>query len=1585
MPRLSKIGAAALAAFGWTGLSSVTASYLVVAGGGGGGGQGNASGAGGAGGFLTGTSSLNPTLSYTVTVGAGGVGSTSSSARGSNGSNSVFNTATSIGGGGGGSQGSGVATGASGGSGGGGAGGNPGEAGGAGTSGQGFAGGAGLTDNTTYTAGGGGGGASAVGANAAFQVGGNGGTGTASSISGSSVTYAGGGGGGVNNSYTAGTGGSGGGGNGTNNPSTGGNGTANLGGGGGGSGNGNGGSGGSGIVIISYVGAQQFGGGVVTSSGGSTIHTFNTSGTLSPLSSLTASYLIVAGGAGGGSSGGGGGAGGYQTGSGTTIDTNSIYLVTVGAGGAGSTSSSVAGTNGSNSLFSAYATASVGGGGGGSVLGGAGNGVSGGSGGGATANTGTLFTGGAGTSGQGNAGGSNSNSPSSYGGGGGGGAGAVGTNGTSTLGGAGGVGLSSSISGTATFYAGGGGGGAFNGGGSGGTGGNGGGGNGSATTTNTAGTANLGGGGGGGGAIGGPVYYAGAAGGSGVVIISYAGSTQQMAGGTVTVAGGNVIHTFTSSGYLAPIFTANNSLRFRSSASAYLNRTPASAGNRQTWTWSAWVKRGTLGAYQGLFGQGTGTTASGYGFIRFDDNDVITISASPDGGTSSITWTSTPVYRDPSAWYHIVAVLDTTQATGSNRFKLYVNNVQQSGTFSTTPTQNSNIEINRAAAHQIGVVNAGSLNNYFDGYQTEINFIDGQALTPNSFGTSNGLGVWQPIRYGGSYGTNGFYLPFTNLSTISASYLVVAGGGGGGSDASNGTQAGGGGAGGYLTSTVTLPINGVFTVTVGGGGTGGTGSNSGSNGSDSVLSGSGISTITSTGGGRGGSRNTNSANSGGSGGGGAPSSVGTGTVGQGNDGGSGNSSGGGGGGGAGAVGGSTTAPNGGDGLQSSISGTSTYYAGGGAGRSGSSPFTQGTGGLGGGGNYGNAGTTNLGGGGGGGGGPGGKDGGSGVVIISYAGTPKFTGGTITQSGGNTIHTFTSSGTLGVGIAADYSPNGNNWTPNNISLTSGSTYDSMNDVPTLTSATTANYAVMNPLVSNGTITNGNLQVASSTTNGRTTIATIPASTTGSWYCEITPTGKTAGDYHIGVFGTTTTFSPFNPRLLYVGTGSVFNDSSNVATYATYTTNDVMGITYNASTKTASFYKNNTLQGSITTTSSEDMYFGVCGDSSGTSQNYAINFGQQPFVYTPPTGFLRLNTFNLPTPTIGATASTTANKYMDISLYSGNDANPRSITGVNFQPDFVWLKDRTQAANHRLVDVVRGAGKTLKSNTTDAETSSEALGTITAFTSDGFTVQGTSGVDGVNLSGDNYVAWNWKANGSGSTNTAGSITSTVSANTTAGFSIVTYTGTGVNATVGHGLGVAPSMVIVKAKNSPNSIDRPWAVYHSGLTSAAYVIFLNTTAAQASAPTYWNSTAPTSTVFSLGTEPVVNGATGTVGQYVAYCFTPIAGYSAFGKYTGNGVSDGPFIYTGFRPRFVMIKASGTTGAWSMTDTSRDPYNLTINKLEANTALSEASNAGLYQFDILSNGFKIRQGTGYGINDSADYIYMAFCESPFKYSNAR
>ncbi len=339
-------------------------------------------------------------------------------------------------------------------------------------------------------------------------------------------------------------------------------------------------------------------------------------------------------------------------------------------------------------------------------------------------------------------------------------------------------------------------------------------------------------------------------------------------------------------------------------------------------------------------------------------------------------------------------------------------------------------------------------------------------------------------------------------------------------------------------------------------------------------------------------------------------------------------------------------------------------------------------------------------------------------------------------------------------------------------------------------------------------------------------------------------------------------------------------------------------------------------------------------------------------------------------------------MAATLYTGTGAAAsisNAVNGVSFQPDWVWTKTRNAASSHRLTDSVRGVTKVLYSDLTDAE-GTEAQGLL-SFNTNGY----TAGTGSSNQNGTTYVGWQWKAGGTAVSNTAGSITSSVSANTTAGFSVVTYTGTGaVGATVGHGLGVAPSLIIQKPRSAGTSDDN-WHVYHSSI-GATGALSLNTTSGTSTSAVWWNNTAPTSTVFTVGGSGAAGYTNNNGSTYVAYCFAPVAGYSAFGSYVGNGSSDGSFIYTGMRPRFIMIKGSSFASNWFVIDTSRSAYNVSLDALRPNLSGAEVNSpTTTYSIDILSNGFKLRTSAADSNTNGATFIYMAFAENPFKYANAR
>jgi hypothetical protein len=335
-------------------------------------------------------------------------------------------------------------------------------------------------------------------------------------------------------------------------------------------------------------------------------------------------------------------------------------------------------------------------------------------------------------------------------------------------------------------------------------------------------------------------------------------------------------------------------------------------------------------------------------------------------------------------------------------------------------------------------------------------------------------------------------------------------------------------------------------------------------------------------------------------------------------------------------------------------------------------------------------------------------------------------------------------------------------------------------------------------------------------------------------------------------------------------------------------------------------------------------------------------------------------------------------MDVALYTGNGST-QTISGLNFSPDFLWIKSRSTAYSHRLYDTIRGTADALYSDLTSTEGANQSINeNLTAFTSDGFSLGSTSGINAINNSNGTYVAWAWDAGSSTVTNTEGSITSQVRANASAGFSVVTYTGAGSgNATIGHGLGVAPRLIITKSRTGSNN----WLTWH-GTFGANEYIALNLTSVKnyggTGNTTFGGTSAslPTSTVFTVGSDLNPSSA-----QFVAYCFAPVAGYSSFGSYTGNGSTDGPFVFTGFRPKFLLLKAV-SAGDWVIMDVERDPYNIMDSALYPNDPSGDTSSNP--RLDILSNGFKIRS-TYSSTNPSNTVLYAAFAEHPLQSSRAR
>jgi len=579
-----------------------------------------------------------------------------------------------------------------------------------------------------------------------------------------------------------------------------------------------------------------------------------------------------------------------------------------------------------------------------------------------------------------------------------------------------------------------------------------------------------------------------------------------------------------------------------------------------------------------------------------------------------------------------------------------------------------------------------------------------------------------------------------------------------------------------------------------------------------------------------------------------------------------------------------------------------------------------------------------------------------------------------------------SGTTATTLGKD-SAGSNNWTPNNFSVAAGDGNDSVIDTPT------NNYCVLNPLsqydISAGasTYTNGNLDCVLATQSGSKgkTASTFEISS-GKWYWECKYVARSAASgNHLGV-GLANADSPIpmkegkawyyygnTQRQYYNDAGSVTEDTTmGVAVEP----GDMFSVALDLDNGKWYVGKNNTwINSGNPVSGSGSVWDNVTGTviptfsntTGGGTQTISVNFGQKGFAYTPPTGFKALCTANLSEATIKK-----GSDYFNTVLYTGTGSS-RTVP-VGFAPNFTWIKKRNSAENHEVQDTVRGATKRLASNTADQE--STVAGSISAFTSDGFTVvdAGTT-----NENTHTYAAWNWKGAGSNQTLTAGDNDTVVNANPTAGFSIVTWTGTGSTpASMAHGLGVAPELILIKTRSNGTN----WVVYNKPSGISKYMHLPETNAA-ASSTNYFadgSGNGPSSTVFWGRNDGNTSGQT-----MVAYCFASVEGYSKVGSYTGNGSADGTFIYTGFKPAFVLSKSSSHAEAWNIFDNVRDPDNKVHHLLVPNTNTEENNSTAARELDFLSNGFKMR-GTNDTINGSGKtYIYLAIAERPFRYANAR
>jgi len=919
-------------------------------------------------------------------------------------------------------------------------------------------------------------------------------------------------------------------------------------------------------------------------------------------------------------------------------------------------------------------------------------------------------------------------------------------------------------------------------------------------------------------------------------------------------------------------YEVERSLRFNSADDAYLTRTPSSTGNQKVWTWSAWFKRTNLGGDHKLFASNE-TNSSGHGLaaLYFASNDKLntyydTPSGQPYGAVND------RVYRDVSAWYHIVWQVDAANTTQ----KIWINGVEETLSSSYNPID-YNYTMNQSGYTNVMGANPWNTSNTSDMYLAEVHFSDGYKYAASDFAETNLLtGQWMPKKFVGSYGTNGFYLNFSD----------------------------------------------------------------------------------------------------------------------------------------------------------------------------------------------------------------------------------------------------NSGTTATTLGKDSSGNGNNFTPNNFV-----TGDAVKDSPTNNFSTLRIYKT--PAASGSVLSEGNLRHTSGSSGSARNLNRIGISTflqtSGKWYAEvklITNTNQTAigvSPYQVGLSSTGN-----NSRYVFIygDDGNKYvntnGSESNSSHGGSYTQNDIIGIyiDMDASTPEVYFAKNGQWadgsgswnQSSPTsaislgntfftqdTGGNEGIGIMVHSGSGGTSVAYQANFGQDStfsggntaggntdasgigdFKYTVPTGAKALCSANLPDPTIKL-----PNKHFDTLLWTGNGST-QSITGLNFEPDWVWTKPRSQAYGHGLFDSVRGGNQRLDSSASQEDRTNE--GNI-SFESDGFNV--TSSHSTTNQNGSTMAAWNWNAGDTdgktytvtvvsdsgnkyrfdgygtsavtldlaeggtyifnypsahpfrfsttadgthgggseyttgvthnsstqvtivvaasapqlyyycslhsgmggaintnstlGSSNFDGAIQTTAKVNVSTGFSIVTYTGTGSNTTIGHGLGVVPQAAIFKRRDSTGN----WMVYHQELGNT-HNLYLNTSDNSQDDSHAFNDTSPTSSVFTLGISGFLNANSGT---FVGYLFSEVAGYSKFGSYTGNGSSDGPFIFLGFRPSIVIAKRTDSTGYWRILDNKRDPHNVAHHALFANASETESNvdASNQYNTDFYSNGFKLRTTLASSNASGGTWIYLAFAESPFKNARAR
>ena len=920
------------------------------------------------------------------------------------------------------------------------------------------------------------------------------------------------------------------------------------------------------------------------------------------------------------------------------------------------------------------------------------------------------------------------------------------------------------------------------------------------------------------------------------------------------------------------------SLRFNAGDSAHLSRTVSSSSNRKTYTFSTWVKKVSSDSLVNMI-FGSYTDGSNRLYLAHQGATDKILLYCRIGGADIVEITTDAVFRDYSAWMHLVLSIDSTASASADRVKIYINGTQQSLNTAVALGQNVDTYINAAAPHYIGFLSGAS---YLNGYLADIQFVDGQALDYTSFTEFDANGVLQPKAYSGTYGTNGFHLDFKDNSSSAAL----------GNDAA--------GSNNWTPNNLSVDdgTGAVYTNNLVASGSlySGTALSNPFDGNTSTVAMMTNSTQNQT---------------------------------------------------------LTFTPTGGIAYSSSVEvfltptgnvGVTRYSVNGGSDQS----FASGD---------------------------------SYKTILSGSGT--LTSFVLKQGAQSN----------GVGFSA-IRIDGSTILINS----NGTNNDSLVDTPYQIADQTdsgsggtvvGNYCTLNPLANSGiTLSNGNLDFTSDASNRDTCISTTAVSS-GKWYWEVNvvSNGILIGIEPAGVYPAAgdRTGLQSNGYAWRLDDGHKFSNSGTSASYSSAGVNgSTIGVALDLDNGTLTYYVNNSSQGTAFTGISGTYLPSIGDGSNSVAATGSVNFGQRAFAYTAPSGYKSLNTANLPPPTIAD-----GSKYFDTKLWTGNSVDNRVISGLNMDPDMVWIKARSQdGQDSPITDIVRGVNKPLMTNVGYAESNND-YGAVGNFGTNAFTIKhgphATYGKYQVNLLNQTYVGYAWNGGTSTATNNDGTIASSVRASAASGFSIVTWTGNGQNnASVGHSLNAAPSIVIIKNRSSVTS----YHTYVRALDSTGqYQLYLDGTQSSTNFGSPFFNADSTKINLVGGSSAGINAS----GNFVAWCFAPVDSYSAMGSYTGTGTS-GIFVHTGMSPSWIILKDTTNSGAnWVIFDSERDPHNLASTFLRANHSGNEIDNqTANASIDFLSNGFTVRASGTSNANTTINVpnskvIWMAFAKNPFKTARAR